>query len=160
MIRAFAVALVLSCFAVSPWAQAQPAPGTRGTTAAPKPAARKSAPKAKTSAKPPGPAESGPCQIGVIPVIGDQFVVQKVGLMVFGNDHAEVPINAWGLDDLAVARVRAAAAGAGVRKIAYAKGAFELMKIHPLTVSEPTGRLDCRRPTDHGKRQLRALYRR
>jgi hypothetical protein len=58
-------------------------------------------------------------------VIGDQFVVQKVGLMVFGNDHAEVPINAWGLDDLAVARVRVAAPGAGVRKIAYAKGAFE-----------------------------------
>jgi hypothetical protein len=52
-------------------------------------------------------------------------VVQKVGLTVFGNEYAEVPIDAWGLDDLVVARVRAAAAlGSGVRKIVYPKAAF------------------------------------
>src|SRR3979411_732959 len=128
MIRSFAVALVLSCFVASAWAQAQPAPGTAITqagTPAPKLVAKKTAPKAKTSAKPTGPLESGPCQIGVIPVIGDQFVVQKVGLTVFGNEHTEVPIEAWGLDDLVIARVRAAVApGAGVRRIAYPKAAF------------------------------------
>jgi hypothetical protein len=89
-----------------------------------KPAAKKPAPKSKTAAKPTDPAESGPCQIGVIPVLGDQFVVQKVGLTIFGNEHAEVPIN-WGLNDLVVARVRAAAPGMLVRRIAYAKEAFE-----------------------------------
>jgi hypothetical protein len=128
MLRSFAVALVLSCFAVSALAQAQPAAGTaitRAGTPAPKPAAKKPAPKAKTSAKPAGPIESGPCQIGVIPVVGDQFAVQKVGITIFGNEYTEVPIDAWGLDDLVIARVRAAIApGIGARRIAYPKGAF------------------------------------
>jgi hypothetical protein len=52
-------------------------------------------------------------------------VVQKVGLTVFGNEEAEIPILAWGLDDLAVARVRAAAPGLMVRKLSYTKGAFD-----------------------------------
>jgi hypothetical protein len=90
-----------------------------------KSATKKSAPKAKTSANLPAPAESGPCQIGVIPAIGDRFMVQKVGLTVFGNEQTEIPIPAWGLDDLAVARVRAAAPGLTVRKLSYAKGAFD-----------------------------------
>lgn len=127
MIRSFAAALVLSCFAVSAWAQSQPAPGTAAQTGtpAPKPAAKKPTPKAKTSAKPAGPTESGTCKIGVIPVIGDQFVVQKIGLTVFNNEYAEVPIGAWGLDDLVVARVRAVmGSGTGVRRIAYAKATF------------------------------------
>jgi hypothetical protein len=46
--------------------------------------------------------------------------------MVFGNEHTEVPVN-WGFDDIAAARVRAAAPpGMAVRRLAYAKGAFEL----------------------------------
>lgn len=127
MFRTFVVAFAVSCFVASTSAQAQPAPAAAPTgTPATKPAPKKPAAKAKASAKPAAAAESGPCQIGVIPAIGDQFVVQKIGLMVFGNDHAEVPIEAWALDDLVVARVRAAAApGTGVRRIAYAKGAFE-----------------------------------
>jgi hypothetical protein len=128
MIRTFFVAFVLSCLATSASAQAQPAAGAATTQATPlstKPAATKPTPKAKTTARPSAPIESGPCKIGVIPVIGDQFVVQKVGLMVFGNEHTEVPIDAWGLDDLVVARVRAAALGTVVKRIAYAKGAFE-----------------------------------
>ena len=127
MFRTFVVAFVMSCSVTSVWAQAQPVPAAAPTeAAATKPAAKKPAAKAKTSAKPAAAAESGPCQIGVIPAIGDQFVVQKVGLMVFGNEHAEVPIGAWALDDLVVARVRAAVApGTGVRRIAYAKSAFE-----------------------------------
>ncbi|MCP4615315.1 MAG: hypothetical protein GY844_02650 [Bradyrhizobium sp.] len=56
--------------------------------------------------------------------MGDQFVVQTVGLTVFGNERSEVPIS-WGLDDLVVARVRAAAGpGVTVRKVAHARDAF------------------------------------
>jgi hypothetical protein len=120
MIRTLVVACLLSCLTAPAWTQTQPAPGTPVT----KPAAKKPAPKAKSAAK--NPVENGPCQIGVIPAIGDQFVVQKVGVMVFGNEQTEVPIDGWGLDDLVVARVRAAVApGTGVRRIAYAKDAFE-----------------------------------
>jgi hypothetical protein len=71
------------------------------------------------------PAESGPCQIGVIPAVGDKFFVKHIGLTVFGNELTEAPIESWGLDDLAVARVRAAAGGLSVRRITYAKGAFD-----------------------------------
>jgi hypothetical protein len=70
-------------------------------------------------------AQRGRC-IGVIPHIGDRFVVQTIGVMAFGNDLKEVPIESWGLDDLVVARVRAAAgAGVAVRRIAYPANAFE-----------------------------------
>ena len=89
-----------------------------------KPAVKKQAQKAKATAKPPVTADNGPCQIGVISALGDQFVVQKVGLTVFGNERTEVPVN-WGFDDLVVARLRAAAPGMAVRRLAYAKGAFE-----------------------------------
>jgi glutathione S-transferase len=58
-------------------------------------------------------------------VVGDQFAVQKIGLTVFNNEYTEVPIDAWGLDDLVVARVRAVMApGTGVRRIAYPRAAF------------------------------------
>lgn len=126
MVRVFVVACALSCLASSAWAQTQPAPAAAATqTATPaKPAAKKPAPKAKTSAKPPAPADSGPCQVGVISVVGDEFVVQRVGLTVFNNEYTEVPIDAWGLDDLVVARVRAALPGSGVRRISYPKGTF------------------------------------
>lgn len=119
MIRAAVVACVLSCLAIPAWTQTQPAPGTPAT----KPAVKKPSPKAKTAAKKTAP-ESGPCQLGVIPLIGDEFVVQKVGMTLFGNERTEVPVNGWGLDDLVVARVRAAAPGLAVRKISVAKDAF------------------------------------
>lgn len=128
MVRSVAAALVLSCLAASASAQSQPVPGKTATkTAAPaaKPAVKKAAPKAKMAKKPLTPADNGPCQIGVIPAVGDEFVVQKVGLTVFGNEYTEVPIDAWDLDDLVVARVRAAVApGTGVRRITYPKAAF------------------------------------
>jgi hypothetical protein len=85
-----------------------------------KPAAKKPAPpKADTA------AARGPC-IGVIPHISESFVEQHVGLTAFGNDLNEVPIASWGLDDLIVARVRAAAGPRfSVRRIAYPANAFE-----------------------------------
>ena len=52
-------------------------------------------------------------------------MVQKVGLTIFNNEYTEVPIDAWALDDLVVARVRAAALpGTVVRRIAYPGAAF------------------------------------
>jgi hypothetical protein len=137
MTRAIAVVCMLSLLAGAPaWVQAQsaPPPATTGTptgTPAIKPAVKKAPPKAKTAAKPTlKPIENGPCQLGVIPAIGDQFAVQKVGLTIFGNGLTEVPIDGWALDDLVVARVRAAAPGIAVRRIAYAKGEFETYE-HP-----------------------------
>jgi hypothetical protein len=119
MIRIVVVACALSCLAAPAWTQTQPAPGTPAT----QPAAKKPAPKARAAAKKPAP-ESGPCQLGVIPLIGDEFVVQKVGMTLFGNERTEVPVNGWGLDEFVVARVRAAAPGLAVRKITVAKDAF------------------------------------
>jgi hypothetical protein len=127
MKMALAVAAALSCLASLAWAQGQPAPAATQTgTPAPKVATKKLAPKAKASSKPAEPAANGPCGIGVISAIGDQFTVQKIGFTVFGNEQAQAPIDSWGLNDLVVARVRAAAgssAGA-VRNIAHARDAF------------------------------------
>jgi hypothetical protein len=126
MVRRLAVAFVLSCLASLAWAQAQPAPAAIQPAPSGKPPPKKPAPKQKIAKKPPVPLDNGACQIGVIPAIGDRFAVQKMGLTVFGNDLTEVPIEAWALDDLVVARVRAAAgAGVSVRRIAYAKDAFQ-----------------------------------
>lgn len=134
MVRVVFAAILLSYLPISSFAQAQSAPGpvTQPAPAVAKPAVKKSAPKGKAAARQPAPAESGPCQIGVISAIGDTFAVQKVGLTVFGNELTEVPINAWSLDDLVVARVRAAASGINVRKIVHPKGAFEPY-YHPRT---------------------------
>jgi hypothetical protein len=82
---------------------------------------------ARTPKKPPAAsaAQPGLC-IGVIPHIGDRFAVQQIGITIFGNDLKEVPIEPWGLDDLVVARVRAAAgARFAVRRIAYGSRAFD-----------------------------------
>lgn len=131
MLRSFALVIVLSCFASPVWAQTQAAPTTAAQTGVP--AVKKPA-KARSSTKPAGPAEAGPCQIGVIPVTGNQFGVQKVGFTVFGNEYKDVPIGGWRLDDIVVARVRAAAPGFAVRKIAYASDAFARLE-------QPTGSL-------------------
>jgi hypothetical protein len=128
IVRTFVVAviLVLALSGVLSSARAQSSPALQPAATSPaKPTAKSATKKARTSATPSTPAESGPCQIGVIPAIGDQFVVQKVGLTVFGNEETEIPVPAWNLDDLVVARVRAAAPGLRVRKLSYAKEAFD-----------------------------------
>jgi hypothetical protein len=101
-----------------------PSPTTKPSPA--KPAAKKPAPpKPDAGATPAAGPQHGPC-IGVIPHVGDHFAVKTVGFTAFGNDLKEIPIEAWGLDDLVVARVRAAAgAGIAVRRIAYPANAFE-----------------------------------
>jgi hypothetical protein len=120
-------------------ALAQPALAQTAPTAAPnsppkpspikpssaKPSPAKPAAKKPETAKPDAAAEHGPC-IGVIPHIGESFAVQSIGLTMFGNGLKEVPIESWGLDDLIVARVRAAAGPRfTVRRIAYPANAFE-----------------------------------
>lgn len=126
MFRTFVVAFVVSWFVTSAWAQAQPvAPGPAASAGA-KPAAKRPAAKSQAGAKPAPPADSGPCQVGVISAIGDQFVVQKIGFTVFSNERTEVPVGNWGLNDLVVARVRAAAGpGVAVRRIAHTSAAIE-----------------------------------
>jgi hypothetical protein len=107
-----------SAQAPSPASSAPPAPAK--AVAKKKPAA-----KPKPAGTPSVAAESGPCSIGVISAIGDRFSVQKFGVTVFANDKSFVPID-WGLDDLVMARVRAATGGdPTVHRIAYPKGAFE-----------------------------------
>ncbi|HEX7792296.1 MAG TPA: hypothetical protein VF467_17410 [Afipia sp.] len=117
MIRSIIVLFVT--FAFTSLASAQP------VTSQPAPPAKKSAAKRAPSKAAAAPAsETGPC-IGVIPVVGDTFGVQRVGITVLGNEFTEIPI-AWGLDDLVVARVRAAAPrGFVVKRIPFAKSAFD-----------------------------------
>jgi hypothetical protein len=92
------------------------------TAAKAKPAAKKPAPPKAVAATP---AVSGPC-IGVFPLLADRFGVKKIGITVFGNEFTEITVDNWGLDDLAVERVRAAVGpGMAVRRIAHAKGAFD-----------------------------------
>jgi hypothetical protein len=122
MVRIFVTLLALWCLAASASAQGQPA--ATPPSPAVKPAVKKPAPKAGISAKPANAADSGPCKIGVISAIGDEFVVQRVGLTVFGNEYTEVPIDGWGIDDLVVTRVRAALPDTAVKRIAYPKGVF------------------------------------
>ncbi len=108
---------------------AKPSSADAATPATAKPVPPK--PRAgATSAAPTGDAQQGPC-IGVIPRIGDLMEVQNIGVTVFSNDFKEVPIESWGLDDLAVARVHAAAgAHFAVRRISYAGNAFDPFE-HP-----------------------------
>jgi hypothetical protein len=108
---------------------AKPSPAKTSSTkpSPPKPAAKKPEPP-----KPDAAAEHGPC-IGVIPHIGASFAVQSIGLTVFGNGFKDVPIESWGLDDLIVARVRAAAGPRfTVRRIAYPANAFATFDNPPL----------------------------
>ena len=126
MFRLAAPVLILLSFLTSAAAQTPPAttaPAAQTTPQA-KPTAKKATTKPKATAKPAEPATAGPCGVGVIAGTGDIFVVQKIGLTVFGNDYAEVPVS-WGLDDLVFARVRAAAGNTPVRRITYAKGALD-----------------------------------
>jgi hypothetical protein len=124
MPRRFVVAaVVMSCFAAPAWAQTQPPTGT-ATNPAAKPAVKKPPPKSKAAAKPP-PADDGRCDLGVISAAGSKIGLKKVGITMFGNEYSEVPFDAWAIDDLIVARVRAAAgAGVAVRRIPVGKEAL------------------------------------
>jgi hypothetical protein len=126
------VALLLALAVAQPaLAQTAPTPAPTPSPANPpvKPALKKPAPPkpdaGATSPAAAAAAQHGPC-IGVIPHVGDHFAVQAIGVTMFGNDLKEVPIESWWLDDLVVARIRAAAGTRfAVRRIAYPANAFE-----------------------------------
>ncbi|MBR0791054.1 hypothetical protein JQ631_18400 [Bradyrhizobium manausense] len=128
MVRIAVSLIALLSLLTSAVAQTPPAPTAAPAQAATpaKPAAKKAAkPKAKPITKLPVAAESGPCRLGVISVIGEHYSVQKFGLTIFENEASEIPID-WGLDDLVFARVRAATGNdPAVRRIAYPRGVFE-----------------------------------
>jgi len=92
--------------------QVQPAPKPEVV----RPTVRKPATVAPTK-----PVETGPCQIGVISFAGDLFWVEKYGALKFLNTYAQTSVAAWGLDELVVSRVRAAAPGSSVREIPYTR---------------------------------------
>lgn len=125
--RAFIAAFLLSCISGLVWAQtgSTPKAGASQNSAA-KSAAKKAAPAPRIPGRQAASPAGGPCQIGIIPALGNRLSLQHVGLTVFGNELTDVPVEAWGLDDIVVARVRAAAGGRTLMKrIAYANGAFE-----------------------------------
>ena len=127
MLRSFAFAIILvSCLTAAGWAQSPVTTNVPTASTPAKPVTKKTAPKAKPAAKRPVATETGPCKLGVISALGDRFAVQKFGLTVFETEESEVSVDGWGLDDLVIARVRAATGvDPAVRRIAYPKGAFE-----------------------------------
>jgi hypothetical protein len=126
MPRLLAAVIVLSCFATSASTQTQPAPQTTATqpaTPTAKPAIRKPAARSEPAGKQAS-GDSGPCGLGVVVVVGDEFTVKTIGLTVFQSKETVVPIN-WGLEDLVFGRVRAAAPpGLTVLRIPYVKSRF------------------------------------
>lgn len=126
----FFVAIVLasSCLTATGWAEVptSAAPGAPVKPAVKKAAAKPNAAKANAATKQPAAIETGPCRLGVISAIGGRFSVEKFGLTVFETEFNEIPIDDWSLDDIPLARVRAASgADPSIRKISYPKGAFE-----------------------------------
>ena len=64
-------------------------------------------------------------QVGIISAFGDKFHLQKVGVTVFQNESNEVPVSAWGIDDLVVTKVRAALGQRfDIRPVTYQRSAF------------------------------------
>jgi hypothetical protein len=120
MLRFAAVLLVFSLAVAAQAQSVQPPTAASAKSAAKKPVQRK-----PVGALQPAVTASGPC-IGVFPLIGDRFAVNKIGLTVFGNEYKEIAVDNWGLDDLVVERVQAAVGpGISVRRIATAEGAFD-----------------------------------
>jgi hypothetical protein len=134
MIRAVAAAIFLFSFPISSFAQTQPGPEETTQRAAPaaKPGATKLAPIPNVAARSTKPAESRSCQIGVIPIAGNLFLVEKFGPLTFTDTYERVSVDGWALDELVVSRVRAAAPGMSVRRIPFTK---EELANHPKPAS-------------------------
>ena len=108
-------------------AQTPPATSVPAAPATAKTVPKKPAARTKAGPKQPAAVETGPCRLGVISALGDRFSVHKFGVTIFETENSEVPVEGWGLDDLAVTRVRAVTGNdPSVRRINYPKGAFEL----------------------------------
>lgn len=102
-------AAIIVCSAGVALAQTAPAP----QPAAPKPAAKPAAPRPAT-AKPAAASQPAPASgktACVASALGHEFRMQKIGVMVFGNELQTTPVGAWGVDDYANAQVQSVLAG-------------------------------------------------
>ena len=136
----FLAALIAACFVTTGSAQSPSTTAAPAASPSAKPVTKKAAPKARTAAKQSAAADVGPCKFGVISALGGEFAVQKFGITIFETEESEVPIEDWGLDDLVLARVRAATgADPAVRRIAYPRDAFEPF-YHPKSTLLPDPR--------------------
>ena len=121
MLRKFAIAALLSCFAAAGWAQS---PSTSSAPATSSPAGlgtNKLQSRAETEARSVRSDEMGQCQIGVVPIAGNLFMIERIGPITSSNTYVRAAADGWGLDELVVSRVRAAAPGAAVRRIAFSR---------------------------------------
>jgi hypothetical protein len=67
-------------------------------------------------------------KIGIVSAIGDKLYLRKIGLTVFGNGAEEMATDSWHLDDLMVAKVRAALSGRfDARPVSYQRTAFSAL---------------------------------
>jgi len=123
MLRVVVIAIFLVCAPISSFAQTQPASAATPQPAAlaAKPTAKRPARQPEAAAKSTKPADSGRCQIGVIPIAGNLFLVETFGFTTFTDTYARVAVDSWALDELIVSRVRAAAPGMSVRRIPFTK---------------------------------------
>ena len=63
--------------------------------------------------------------VGVVSAFADRFQVRKLGVTVFGNDESEFPVDAWGIDDVMVGKVRTLLGRRfDVRPVTYRRAAF------------------------------------
>lgn len=111
MIRTFAVVSAILSIGLSAFAHGQ-SPPKLGLN-------KSGAGMSGTSRTGAAPVESGPCQIGVIPIAGDRFTIEKFGPLTFLDKYTRVSVAPWALDDLVVSRVRVAAPNGSVRRIPY-----------------------------------------
>jgi hypothetical protein len=76
----------------------------------------------------PNAADSSKC-IGVISAIGENLILKKIGITVFGNEQRTAPIDSWHIDDIVANKVSAfLSKGWTVRRITYPKGAFSSLE--------------------------------
>jgi hypothetical protein len=75
------------------------------------------------------PKVEGVRTIGIVSAIGDKFHLRTVGITVFGNESQEIAIDAWGIDDLMTAKIRAALTPRfDVRPVTYRRAAFATLE--------------------------------
>ena len=71
------------------------------------------------------PDRQGVRNVGIVTAFGDKFHVQKIGGAAFGNEHKEIAVASWGIDDLVVGRVRALLGRTfNVKPVKYRKSPF------------------------------------
>jgi hypothetical protein len=109
----FAV-VVLSCFPATGWAQVPATP--RPASDVGKPPVKKPIKRSDVAAP-----QRGSCHIGVIPIAGNLFRVERYGVVTLSDQVTRVGTEGWALDELVVSRVSAAAPGNSVRRIPFTK---------------------------------------